>query len=126
MKYLLRKCKIFAIANMGKFYFTICGIVYIFIKYREFILIYKGVIYMKEKIKPLLRFIATFVITFFVVYLFVFFVGWKLFESGDPILIIVGVAFVLSFFIFFFMEIILAFEKKIERLEARIDELEKK
>ena len=81
---------------------------------------------MKEKIKPLLRFIATFVITFFVVYLFVFFGGWKLFESGDPILIIVGVAFVLSFFIFFFMEIILAFEKKIERLEARIDELEKK
>ena len=58
--------------------------------------------------------------------MFVFFGGWKLFESGDPILIEVGVAFVLSFFVFGINEAIMSFEKRIKSLEERVNELEKK
>ena len=51
---------------------------------------------------------------------------WKLFESGDPILIEVGVAFVLSFFVFIFNEVVTGLEKRVKSLEERINELEKK
>ena len=42
---------------------------------------------MKDKIKLLLRWVGIFLLCLIVIYLFVFFGGWKLFESGDPILI---------------------------------------
>ena len=81
---------------------------------------------MKDKIKLLLRWAGTFVLCLIVIYLFVFFGGWKLFERGNPILIEVGIAFVLSFFVFGINEVIRSVEKKLKTLEERINELEKK
>lgn len=80
---------------------------------------------MKEKIKLLLRWAGIFLLCFIVIYLFVFFGGWKLFDGGDPILIEVGVAAVLSFFVFVFGEVVTRLEKRVEALEERINELEK-
>lgn len=60
---------------------------------------------MNSKFKSLLRWAGTFVICFIVIYLTGFFGGWKLFNSGDPILIEIGVALVLSFFVFVINEV---------------------
>ena len=79
---------------------------------------------MKDKIKLVLKWVVTFIICFVVIYLIVFFGGWKLFESGDPILIEIGVAFILSFFVFIFYEIVTGLKKRVESLEKRIEELE--
>ena len=81
---------------------------------------------MKNKIKLLLRWAGAFILCLILIYLFVLFGGWKLFASGDPILIEVGVAFVLSFFVFGINEAIMGFEKRIKSLEERVNELEKK
>ncbi len=80
---------------------------------------------MKDKIKLLLRWAGIFLLCFIVIYLFVFFGGWKLFDGGDPILIEVGVAAVLSFFVFVFGEVVTRLEKRVKALEERINELEK-
>ena len=79
---------------------------------------------MKDKIKLILKWAVIFIIWCDVIYLIVFFGGWKLFESGDPILVEVGVAFVLSFFVFVFNEIVTGLEKRVKSLEKRIEELE--
>ncbi len=81
---------------------------------------------MKDKIKLLLKWAGIFVLCFVVIYLFVFFGGWKLFESGNPILIEIGVALVLSFFLFIFNEIVIGLEKRVKSLEERLNELESK
>ena len=81
---------------------------------------------MKDKIKLLLRWVGIFLLCLIVIYLFVFFGGWKLFESSDPILIEVGVAFVLSFFVFVINEVVMGLEKRVKTLEDRINKLEKK
>ena len=49
-----------------------------------------------------------------------------MFESGDPILIEIGVALVLSFFVFVFGEIVTGLEKRVKSLEERLNEFEKK
>ncbi len=79
---------------------------------------------MKEKLKLLLRWAAIFIICFLVIYLVTFFGGWKLFESRDPILVEIGVALVLSIFVFLFLEISTKLEKRVTSLEKRISELE--
>ncbi len=81
---------------------------------------------MKEKIKLLLKWAGIFVLCFIVIYLLVFFGGWKLFESGDPVLIEVGIALVLSFFVFVFNEIVTGLEKRVKALEERLKELDNK
>lgn len=81
---------------------------------------------MKNKLKALLRWAGMFLLCFTVVYLTVFFGGWRLFESGDPILIEIGVALVLSFFVYALNETVTKLEKKIEALEKRIREMENK
>ena len=81
---------------------------------------------MNNKFKSFLRWAGTFVICFIVIYLTVFFGGWKLFNSGDPILIEIGVALVLSIFVFVINEIITALDKRVKALEARLNELENK
>ena len=81
---------------------------------------------MNNKFKSFLRWAGTFVIFFLVIYLTVFFGGWKLFNSGDPILIEIGVALVLSIFVFVINEIITALDKRVKALEARLNELENK
>ena len=79
---------------------------------------------MKEKLFMLLRLVATFVICFLIIYAFTFFGAWKLFESGNPILIEIGVALILSVFIFVINEITTAHEKKLKALEERVEKLE--
>ena len=81
---------------------------------------------MNNKFKSFLRWAGTFVICFLVIYLTVFFGGWKLFNSGDPILIEIGVALVLSIFVFVINEIITALDKRVKALEERLNELENK
>lgn len=81
---------------------------------------------MKEKIKLLLKWAGIFVLCFIVIYLLVFFGGWKQFESGDPVLIEVGIALVLSFFVFVFNEIVTGLEKRVKALEERLKELDNK
>ena len=81
---------------------------------------------MKEKFKIFLKWAVVFLLCFLLIYLFVFFGGWQLFESGDPILIEIGVALVLSFFVFVFGEIVTSLEKRVKSLEERLNEFEKK
>ena len=81
---------------------------------------------MKEKFKIVLKWAVVFLLCFLLIYLFVFFGGWQLFESGDPILIEIGVALVLSFFVFVFGEIVTGLEKRVKSLEERLNELEKR
>ena len=58
------------------------------------------------------------------IYLIVFLGGWKLFESGDPILMEIGAALVLSIFFFAINEVLTMHEKKIKDLEEHIKKLE--
>ena len=81
---------------------------------------------MKNRLKAFLRWALTFVFCFVIIYLIIFIGGWKLFESGEPILMELGVALILSIFVFAANEIVTTLEKRIDSLEARIDELEKK
>ena len=81
---------------------------------------------MKDKIKLLLRWAGIFILCFIVIYLIVFFGGWKLFNSGDPILIEIGVALVLSIFVFAINEVVTNLEKRVKSLEERLKELEDK
>ena len=80
---------------------------------------------MKIKLKTLLRWAGTFVLCFVVIYLAVFLGGWRLLESGDPILIEILAALILSFFLFAVNEVITNLEKRVTALEKRIHELEK-
>ena len=80
---------------------------------------------MKEKLKLILRFIGIFIICFITIYLVVFIGGWKLFESGDPILMEIGVAFILAIFMTAINEVLTQYQNKIKALEERIAELEK-
>ena len=81
---------------------------------------------MKNKLKLLLRWAGCFVLCFIVIYITVLLGGYKLFSSGDPIFIELGVALVLSFFVFGFDEAFRGLEKKVKTLEQRIEELEEK
>lgn len=79
---------------------------------------------MKAKLKALMRWAITFVVCFIVVYLIVFFGGWKLFESGDAVLVELGVALVLSIFVYLFAEIVIRLEKRVKALEERLEKIE--
>ncbi len=79
---------------------------------------------MKKKAKMLLRWLGAFILCFLTIYLIVFFGGWKLFESGDPILMEIGAALFLSIFFFAINEVLTMHEKKIKDLEEHIKKLE--
>ena len=64
-----------------------------------------------------------FIICFITIYLVVFIGGWKLFESGDPILIEIGVAFILAIFMTAINEVLTQHQNKIKALEEKIAEL---
>lgn len=78
---------------------------------------------MKEKAKILLRWLGVFLLCFLSIYLIVFLGGWKLFESGDPILMEIGAALVLSIFLFAINEVLRMHEKKIKDLEEQMKQL---
>ncbi len=79
---------------------------------------------MKRYLKFLLKWAACFAGCFVLIYIYVFFGGWKLFESGDAVLIEIGFAGILSLFILIIIEVFLRMEKRIACLEDRIKELE--
>ena len=79
---------------------------------------------MKSKLKLLLLWLAEIAVCFAVIYLVVFFSGAKLFESGDPILIMLGCALILSVFVSVILHAMEKQSKRIDALEARIQTLE--
>ena len=81
---------------------------------------------MKNKLKMFLRWTFWFLICFVVIYLFVLFGGWKLFKSRNPILIEVGIAILLSVFVFAGNEAAIELEKRVKALEERLNKLENK
>jgi low affinity Fe/Cu permease len=81
---------------------------------------------MKNKLKLFLRWAIIFVLCFVLIYLPVFLGGWKLFQSGNPILIELGVALVLSFFVFMFNEIVTDLEKRVKALEEQLEKYQNK
>ncbi len=81
---------------------------------------------MKEKAKALLKWFVVFVFCFAVIYFVVFLGGWKLLESGDPILIEAGIALILSVFVYAFYEVTSKLDGRIKELEEKIKRLEDK
>lgn len=79
---------------------------------------------MKNSLKIIGKFILSWLLSFVVIYLFVFFAGHKLFESGDVILQEIGVSFVVGVVLLFSTELFVVNNKKIEKLEKRVEELE--
>lgn len=79
---------------------------------------------MKGKCKLLLRWVTSFIICFLTIYVVVFVGGWKLFESGDPILIEIGTSIIFSIFLFAISEAYERQDQKIKKLEERIKNLE--
>ena len=79
---------------------------------------------MKSKLKFFLRYLAVFAACFVIIYFIVFFGGAKLFESGDPILIELGAALILSVFVSVILHAMEAQSKRIDALEDRIQMLE--
>ena len=79
---------------------------------------------MRSKLKLLLLWLAEIAVCFAVIYLVVFFSGAKLFESGDPILIMLGCALILSVFVSVILHAMEKQSKRIDALEARIQTLE--
>ena len=79
---------------------------------------------MKSIFKPILFWLAVFAVCFAILYLIVFFGGAKLFESGDPILIELGAALILSLFVTVLLSVCEAQSKRIDALEKRVKTLE--
>ena len=75
---------------------------------------------MKSKLKLLLLWLAEIAVCFAVIYVVVFFSGAKLFESGDPILIMLGFALILSVFVSVILHAMEAQSKRSDALEARV------
>ncbi len=81
---------------------------------------------MKNKLKSLIRWALVFAFCFLIIFLVVFFGGWKLFESGNPILIELGASFILSVFIFILLEVVDNLEKRVKVLEDKLNEFDDK
>ena len=80
---------------------------------------------MKQKLKLYLRWFISILFSFVCIYLFIFFGGWKLVESGDPIRMELAAAIVVGTILFIVNEVTTAQDKKIKDLEQRLTELEK-
>ena len=79
-----------------------------------------------KTLKYILHWLIATVVSFTVIYLFIFFGGWKLLESGDVVVLEFVAALALGTILWFFFEVTKEMEKKIRQLEDRISQLEKK
>lgn len=73
----------------------------------------------------LLHLLVSIIICFVVIYVFIFFGGWRLVESGDVVVLEFVAALALGFVFWIMYEITRSMEAKIKELEARIKALEK-
>ncbi len=84
----------------------------------------------KNTLRLLLILLGSVVATFVFIYLFVFAGGWKLFESGDVILIEIGASVVIGLLFGALLagmdSMVRDYDKKIAELEKRVEELEDK
>lgn len=78
------------------------------------------------KYKIVLHMLVSIVISFALIYLMVFFGGWRLIESGDPILIEIAVAIVVGILVGILFEYSQYCESKFRETEKRIEQLEKR
>lgn len=74
--------------------------------------------------KLLLRWLACFAVSFFVVYMVGFATGHKLFDGGNVALIEASIALILATFVFHFTEENRSNKAKIKELEERVAKLE--
>jgi len=65
------------------------------------------------------------VISFVVIYLLVFFGGWKLLESGDPILVEIAISIPVGILLGVIVELSRYCESKLNKMASQIEELEK-
>ena len=79
----------------------------------------------KEKLKMLLRLLICIAISFAFIYIIVFFGGWKLLESKDPILMEIAVSVIVGILLWIIYEFSRYCEKKFLDLNNKIEELEK-
>ena len=79
----------------------------------------------KQKIQMILRMLICIVISFVFIYLMVFFGGWKLIESANPILIEIAVSIIVGILVWIIYEFSKYCEKKFDDLHKRIQDLEK-
>ena len=77
-----------------------------------------------QTIKIALRMMLCVAISFVVIYLLVFFGGWKLIESGDPILIEFAVSVIVGILLGIIVEFSKYCETKFRQMSAKIQELE--
>ena len=78
----------------------------------------------KQKIQMILRMLICIVISFVFIYLMVFFGGWKLIESGNPIFIEIAVSIIVGILLDIIVELSKHFEAKFDNMTAQIQELE--
>ena len=79
-----------------------------------------------QKVKMVFHFFVSVCISFVLIYIFVFFGGWKLLESGDPILLEIVAAIAMGLIFWVMYEITKGYEAKLAELERRIEALEDK
>lgn len=78
-----------------------------------------------QKLKMIFHLIISIVISFFFIYLMIFIGGWRLLESGDPILIELAFSVIFGILLWIIIELYLYCEAKFKELNKKIDELEK-
>ncbi len=72
----------------------------------------------------LFHLLISIVLSFLFIYLAVFFGGWKLIESRDPILLEIAVSIIVGFIFWIIFELSKFYEMKLKELEERIRKLE--
>lgn len=80
----------------------------------------------KSEYKMPLHWLIITVLSFIVVYLFVFFGGWKLIESRDPIHLEIVVSVFIGFIIWIIFELSRYYDAKFKSSEKRIEALEER
>lgn len=80
---------------------------------------------MRKNLSFVLKWAGCVIASFLIIYLFMFFGGYKLFESGNQILIEIGVAVLLGSLLSFTITLSESNNKKIQELEKRIEVLER-
>lgn len=80
---------------------------------------------MKNSLKLIAKFLLSWIISFVLIYIFVFFCGYKFFETSDIIMKEIGISFIIGLIILFVCELFIQNSNKIDELEKRIEKLEK-